>query len=90
MKIVLLTLIPFILSACGIQEYTGVRRWDEVGTTKTELRQVDEKKCLSEGLTPGSDSLKECVIYENNLRIKQLCHAPQCYITVEPQRPTPK
>ncbi len=90
MKVILITLIPLMISACDIHKYDGVRRWSEVGTTKAELRQIDEQKCLSKGLTPGSDGLKQCVIYENNLRIKQLCHAPQCYITVEPQRSPPK
>ncbi|GEM_PF-5847395 len=90
MKFILIALAALVLSACDIHKYDGVRRWSEVGTTQTELRQIDEQKCLSKGLTPGSDSLNKCVIYEHNLRIKQLCHAPQCYITVEPQRPTPK
>ncbi len=85
MKFKLIALIPLMISGCDIHQYDGVRRWSEFGTTKTELSQIDEQKCLSRGLTPGSDSLKKCVIYENNIRIRQLCHAPQCYITVEQQ-----
>ena len=90
MKFVLIALIPLMISACDIHQYDGVRRWSEFGTTQSELRQIDEQKCLNKGLIPGSDTLKQCVIYENNLRIRQFCHRPHCYITVEPQRSTPK
>lgn len=73
MKLILpLLAIAATVSGCGLNEYTGSRRWSEIKMTNTELRKKDQQICASRGLKQGTSEFESCFQDEQSRRVREV------------------
>ncbi|PYE85269.1 hypothetical protein [Phyllobacterium leguminum] len=70
--------VAMTLTACGVKEHLGPRRWAEVGMTHAEIREKDANQCEIKGVKRNSPDFDNCVKSEYQKRVDEVGKPPAC------------